>query len=370
MDNNTVIRISDPVEMLSYIPYQLGFMPHESVVLQALRPDKRLGVVARLDLRAAGDEQHGREAVAELVAQLRRDGASDAIVALYTEHPRGSLAECQDVSATLHHLRQECHWADAPGPWVVSETTFGAWGMSRQCAPADGITSELQATNVAATMVLYGRSVLPSRNDLTRLPTVAQHAQQQARRAAVLARGGRNSARNKPARLRSWRSGEISRWQRLYAEAVNGDLPAAELGRMLVGLEDGAVRDDIIAAIVSSATAGGYAAPGASTPAGASGRQQRDWAMEQVFTTGGRRPDDASARRAEHVLLEVAGHCLAQHRAPALVLLAWLAWWQGDGARSDLFLQATLACEPDNRLASLLRTAVVAGVPPGWARRD
>jgi len=50
-------------------------------------------------------------------------------------------------------------------------------------------------------------------------------------------------------------------------------------------------------------------------------------------------------------------------------LLATLAWWQGDGARAAVLLGRALRDDPTYRLAQLLRSALEAGLAPGWARR-
>ena len=55
-------------------------------------------------------------------------------------------------------------------------------------------------------------------------------------------------------------------------------------------------------------------------------------------------------------------------QAPALTLLALLAWWRGDGARARVLLDGSLDAEPGYRLAELLDDALRAAIPPGWVR--
>ncbi|WP_448629283.1 DUF4192 family protein [Cellulomonas soli] len=61
-------------------------------------------------------------------------------------------------------------------------------------------------------------------------------------------------------------------------------------------------------------------------------------------------------------------HGRAGGQAPALTLLALLAWWCGDGARAQVLLERALADEPAHRLALLLAEALEAALPPGWVR--
>jgi hypothetical protein len=68
------------------------------------------------------------------------------------------------------------------------------------------------------------------------------------------------------------------------------------------------------------------------------------------------------------VLEGVVAHGRTGAQAPALTLLALLAWWRGEGARAAQLLERALADEPGHRLGVLVAKAVAAGVPPGWAR--
>ena len=66
------------------------------------------------------------------------------------------------------------------------------------------------------------------------------------------------------------------------------------------------------------------------------------------------------------VLEQVVAHGRRDHQAPALTLLALLAWWAGEGARANLLLERALHDDPQHTLALLLAQAVTAGVAPGW----
>jgi hypothetical protein len=66
------------------------------------------------------------------------------------------------------------------------------------------------------------------------------------------------------------------------------------------------------------------------------------------------------------VLERLVAHQPAGERAPALTLLALLAWWGGDGARAGVLLDRALRCDASYRLALLLAEALAAGLAPGW----
>ena len=70
----------------------------------------------------------------------------------------------------------------------------------------------------------------------------------------------------------------------------------------------------------------------------------------------------------EAVLEALVGRGRAGAQAPALTLMALLAWWRGDGARARVLLDGSLDADPDYRLARLLDDALRAAIPPGWVR--
>jgi hypothetical protein len=81
-------------------------------------------------------------------------------------------------------------------------------------------------------------------------------------------------------------------------------------------------------------------------------------------------PDDAVTEPAREVLEAVVAH--GTRRAPALTLLALLAFWSGDGARATARIEAALCADPGHNLALIVAGALNAGMPPGWvvAARD
>uniref|UniRef100_UPI0014961882 DUF4192 family protein n=1 Tax=Cellulosimicrobium cellulans TaxID=1710 RepID=UPI0014961882 len=87
-----------------------------------------------------------------------------------------------------------------------------------------------------------------------------------------------------------------------------------------------------------------------------------------VDPSAGVAPDPAVTGPARRALEAVVAHAAHGRAAPALTLLALLAWWHGDGGRAAERLREALVHDPAYRLALLLSSAVDAGVPPGWVR--
>jgi hypothetical protein len=83
----------------------------------------------------------------------------------------------------------------------------------------------------------------------------------------------------------------------------------------------------------------------------------------------GREPDDELAVAARTVLERVVAHGRRDRQAPALTVLALLAWWSGDAVLASVLVERALDQDPGHRLAELLDRALGAGLPPGWVRR-
>jgi hypothetical protein len=95
----------------------------------------------------------------------------------------------------------------------------------------------------------------------------------------------------------------------------------------------------------------------------------RDALDLMVDPVSGREPDDALVDAARTVLEHVVAHGRRERQAPALTLLALLAWWGGDAVRASVLVERALDQDPGHRLAELLDRALGYGLPPGWLRR-
>lgn len=379
MGTTPKIRITRAEDLVAYLPYQLGFRPRDSVVLLGMGgPRRPLGLVSRVDLADIGHPETGRGIVREMAWLMAKDGSEDVLVVLYSDLPRGRLHHDPLVRGALDNLRALTGWCDPPGPWVVGARTYGCWGGGEECAPATGAVAELEEGPLAATMVLHGFSVAADRGSLTvprstdagRRRTATRSARDARRRhAEVRARCGGGAASlgaalaavgTAPAvderEMEEWREAEWRRWGRLVALARAGaHLPAAELGRLAVGLEDNTVRDGVLCSFVRELPRLPDAPLAAAT-------------LDLAMLAGGPSPDHDRVEPASVVLRGVVACTPQRSGALALGLLAWVSWWCADGARADVLAQQALRARPGTRLAELVDQALAARLPPGWAR--
>ena len=81
------IRLASPSDVLALLPYQLGYHPHDAVVVVTLR-DRTVGLVERIDIPPPG---HVPEAADALVAPLLTERPDAAILVGYESGAGASL---------------------------------------------------------------------------------------------------------------------------------------------------------------------------------------------------------------------------------------------------------------------------------------
>lgn len=352
-----VIRADHPRELLAAIPYQLGFRPSESLVAVSLRPPRStVGLMIRLDLDDLAGRDHGLDVARSLAGHLGDDGARRVALVVCTERLDDLRRHVGVPGRALGAARSALTRRWRVDSWWIGRGRFGSLDCTDPacCPPQGWPTSDLESTAVSAHMVLAGAVVQPTRAALG----VQGEADGTARLAAT------EAARAERARERdeSGRSGSIERaavherWGRLCAAAAHGTpIPPEELGRAVVGLENRHLRDEILA---RHAVGPAIGRPVLGAEAGA----------EAIFGTGGPVPAPGSIAPFRAVLEEMVRHLPGPASGPPLAVLACLAWWQGEGARSSVLVEQCLEVDPGYRLAHLVDDALQAGVAPGWAR--
>lgn len=377
----TTIRTSEPRELLSLIPYQLGFRPEESAVLVSLRGERsRVGLVARVDLGDLGDPDHGPVMARSLVNHLVADGAHRCVLVLYTGRPPADVAghvgavRCHVADAADHHLGSVECWVVGPEGW------YGLDCADPRCCPPGGRPlAELQSTEIGAHMVLTGATVQPSRAGLATIPPADAAARRSTRRAAV--RWAERAVLATAEDLPTWRRRGLALWRAELAAALAAvgkdaepDVPVttplgghgrepATLGRLQAALADVLVRDAVLIGFVP-----GNDRVADRVVAGDPGADVAAALRAIIDPVDGVPPEPALVRASAALLRDVVAHSSRAGGAPARTLLAVLAWWQGDGVRAGALVDAALAAAPGHRLALLLAETLEAGMPPGWLR--
>lgn len=351
-----VIRADHPRELLAAIPYQLGFRPSESLVAVSIRPPRgTVGLMVRLDLDDLADRDHGRDVARSLAGHLDDDGADRVVLVACTDRLDELRRRAGVPGRAIRAARSALIGRWPVDAWWIGRGRFGSLDCTDPacCPPRGWPASDLESTAVSAHMVLAGAVIQPTRAALG----VQGEADGAAQRvAADAARDERSRGSDPSVRASIDRTALHERWARLCAAAGEGtSISPEELGRAVVGLEDRQMRDEILARHAVGPAVG---RPVLGAEAGA----------DAIFGTGGTAPTPQSIAPFRAVLEEMVRHLPGPASGPPLALLACLAWWQGEGARSSVLVEKCLEVDPGYRLAHLVGDALRAGVAPGWAR--
>ncbi|MET0787651.1 MAG: DUF4192 domain-containing protein [Cellulomonas sp.] len=368
----TTLRVSEPREILALVPHRLGFRPQDSAVAVSLRPPRgAVGLVVRVDLPHLADRSGGPALARSLVSVMGRDAARRGILVLYTDRdPRGEDGRAQRAA---EHFREAAAEPLGEVPvWVVTPQGYFALDCTDECCPPGGRPlRDLDATQVGATLVLAGSAVADSREDIARIALA--HGETRRSVARVRRRWERrwqDAVLAGPDALTAWRQDSVVAWRTAVALVTAGGPGngGAPWGRLEVGLTDTQVRDAVLVSLVPGTgdlpercVRGGGPTPELDAALGA--------AMAMIIDPRrGVVPPERATAVHEGVLEAVVARGRTGAQAPALTLLALLAWWRGDGARARVLLDGALDAGPAYRLAELLDDALGAAIPPGWVR--
>lgn len=346
------LTVREPRDVVALVPYQLGFVPHDSLALVAFGgPAGELGLVLRVDLAdvVTGDPRRADE----VAAYLETDGADRAVAVVYLDDALAGVPGWLDVLDDALAARG----VDLVDCWQVDRTRFRSLlCRGRGCCPPEGWPlAEAESSVVSAHMVGLGRSPAASRAEL--LPDLTPAPEAARRRVAGRVRRATAGPVGPTARLR-----HLQAWRRCLAGEPVDETAAAGV---LAALDDPWTRDAVVLSLagVDDVVVDELALCGPT--------ERTDEALDQLFgaTTGpALSPVEEVLRPGREVLLAVARFAQGPRRADPLAVLAWASWWSGDGALAHDLADAALRSHRDHGLARLVADALGVGTPPAWAR--
>jgi hypothetical protein len=360
----TTIHLSGHAEVLTVLPYQLGFHPRDCLVVVSLH-GSRMGLVQRIDLPPP---EHVGEAVDAMMAPLLQDGPR-AVLLIGFEEREG------ESRAMLGEMADACR---ADGVEVADRIIVraGRWFVPdchQSCCPPGGL--ELPApSDVPAVAEFVGREIcpLPDRSALVDLlepssPLLSRAVSPLADRWLKLrveaTDTGQTELSAAEAELHGFRASELAVWSLVLCEGDDAEpilaLPPHELAILAVSLTDVDLRDGLIA----------WLCPGTLSQELIDRRlfvQMREalpgplWLDRDI----GNVEQVIGLQRIERRLCELCAALPDVWAAPALTVLASFTWWRGDGALTRIALDRALRVDPHYRLARLLERMVDEAIRP------
>lgn len=369
----TTIRLNGPADVLTVLPYQLGFHPRQCLVAVSLRGSRsnRVGLVQRIDLPPA---EHVGDAVEAMMAPLLQDPPPSVLLIGFEEREGQSRLMLDDMydACTDYGITVADRMVVRDGRWFDLECAQG-------CCPPEGLPL-LAPSEVPAVAEFVGREIcpLPDRSALADLvepssprtgravSRLAQEWWQLRDEATGTGLAGLPAGQQKAeCELHDFRASELAVWSRVLCDEDDAqpirELPPQDLAMLAASLTDVDLRDGLIAwlcpgtlsldlidpvlfsqmsRVLGQPRVGGE-------PVGAGG-------MDQVI----------SLQRFERRLCELSAALPDGWAAPTLTVLASFSWWRGDGALTRIALGRALRVDPKYRLAQLLGRMVDLAIRP------
>lgn len=319
-------RLTTPAQMVASLPLWLGYVPTRSLVVACQHePRGRVGLTMRFDLPDVFDEDL---LVEEVLARVEREGATRALVAVYSDEPDDERIGVRARELMVHDLCDGLRTslgARVTEAVLVRDGRFWSYLCDdTRCCPAEGTpvdaaVGEEPVSLLEAEQVLRGQVVAKDRDALVRGlagpgPVLAEcHA------IACRCAGERLPGTvDRPA----WRERTLRLWGELAQQVREGgrDLDPDELADLVVSLRDVVLRDAVLAEHTAEELG----------------------PLLRVLVRFAPHPYDA-------------GVCTA---------LAWLLYCDGGGAEVTVLLERALATNPRYGLARLLTDLLRAQVPP------
>jgi hypothetical protein len=361
----TTIHLSGPADVLTVLPYQLGFHPHDCLVVVSLR-GTRMGLVQRIDLPPPA---HVRDAVAAMIAPLRQD-VPRAVLLIGFEEVEG------ESRAMLDEMADAClaHGVEVDDRLVVRGGRWFDLDCVRGCCPPGGLPLP-PPSGVPAVAEFVGREIcpLPDRSALADLlepirPQLSREVERLADEWLQLRLEATDAEREpKPSiragELHGFRASELALWSLVLCDQDDaepiGALPPQDLAMLAMSLTDVDLRDgliawlcpgtlslDLIDPILSLQMSGALSVP-----------RCLDGDVREMAQVIGR-------QRIERRLCELSAMLPDQCAVPTLTVLASFTWWRGDGALTRIALERALRIDPQYRLALLLEQMVDLAIRP------
>ncbi len=157
-------KVKTPADVVTIVPYLLGFDPIDSIVIIALEgPRQRFGPCARIDLVDTAERHDAADRTAAYLGALAElHGFDPVILVAYSDRAavadpvmRAVLDRFRDDGVTVNDAVR----ADGERWWSYVCSDPG-------CCPPTGVPYDTQASEVAAEAVLAGLSRAPSRESL------------------------------------------------------------------------------------------------------------------------------------------------------------------------------------------------------------
>jgi hypothetical protein len=360
----TTIHLSGPADLLTVLPYQLGFHPHGCLVVVSLH-GTRIGLVQRIDLPPPDDVG---VAVAAMIGPLRQDSPT-AVLLVGFEECEGASRPILDRMAgacRADHVEVADRMLVRGGRWFDLDCV-------QSCCPPEGKLLPVPS-EVPAVAEFVGREICPLPDRAALADLLEPRRPLMSRAVSPLAGewlklrleatgAGQTELTTRELELHGFRANELAVWSRVL-RAEDGveqidTWPSQDLAILAASLTDVDLRDGLIAWLCPGTLSQDLIDPILVV--------QMSRALQAPPWLGGRAGDVEQVIGQQRIVRRLCQLCAALPglwAVPALTVLASFTWWRGDGALTRIALDRALSVDRGYRLAQLLERMVDLAIRP------
>lgn len=363
-EDNFPIAPEDSAELVSVVPYLLGYQPSEAVLVVGIAPDcdgVTFGPIFRASLEDFFTPSQGRSLRHDFVADLPKTANARGILTIYSQQlfddvsRRGTrYKQCFPHADDELRLWNRLRMFRPEHLFIIGDTHWRCWECpTPQHCPQHGHSAEmLKSTRLATWMVLQGRQCAPDRRAFVGLNVADTNNAFDAHLSHEVAMIDSNVARSQ-----EWYAKLTSKWNRLLSRpsSTNAVLEPQELGLLSLSLHDISLRDNVIYAACTNEPVPNPTISGEDH-------------FNDMFTSSNP-PDLVHGHKVVDLFREMASGCPLQYQAPVLGVWAWIHWWLGQNEEALILTDLAAEENPNYSLILTLREVLNHGRRPPWLAR-
>ncbi|MEO8908168.1 MAG: DUF4192 domain-containing protein [Microbacteriaceae bacterium] len=375
----TIVKTTQPQDLLALVPQLVGFRPQNSLVLVAFRGNRTCGAY-RVDLPVPSSDSTYKRMATTLIGMLCKvRGADGLIPVIYTDDsfeqcggiPRETIAMMLLGRARTAGFAVKDALCVAVDGWGSYFDDADARSRPRALALVDGSAAHTSVPEA-------DRPALRSPRERAQLPTADLARRERVGRAVARLRADSTVDAQHPDCAGA--GGRVEDVDSLF-DAWGGLVSFAEV---VLRLDGATIAPELAATIMLTAELPSLRdvllfdwAWGREIGMRTSRLNQKHTRGELITPEddgalglagiGMRQPDPDRIATAIELLGHLAACAPKSLRAPLLTMLAWLHWALGSGSTAGLFIEQARAIDPRYGLAELLDSMLQNGMLPEWA---
>ncbi len=361
----TVIRASQPAELLSLVPALAGFTPRRSLVLLPFCERFSSGAM-RFDLPAAQGDLPAY--AAQAIGMLCRVPGVDAVALIVYDDQDGTGIPHQNVVTEFLRRFDICGLTLIEALCVTGAVWADYRDDSARWHPLPSPPDSLAVAGIGdVTADQSGGAALPEVSTAARAAVAAAMTEVDVafERQARHPSNREDAARRHPLATVAVEALDNTSafFERMLSQ--HEQISAFDIAALAWCLNRAHLRDVALVQWTRTHARGAHLTSARSTRV--DGDERAPETLSETLLGRGERPDPDRLGHALSLVRHVAASIPDETRVGAFVAAGWLAWALGRSSQASVYLEKAITLDPTHTMATLLQTMIDSGMLPDWA---